>query len=62
MDRELIEQIALHRWGVIAEAANPRLTPADRGLLVRAIAARAHAHPDAEHAPVLARDDRSLAA
>jgi putative transposase len=46
MDRELIEQIALHRWGVIAEAANPRLTPADRGLLVRAIAARGHAHPD----------------
>ncbi len=46
MDRELIEQVALHRWGVIAEAANPRLRPAERGALVRAIAARAHAHPD----------------
>lgn len=46
MDRELIEQVALHRWGVIAEAANPRLTPAERGMLVRVIAARTHAHPD----------------
>ena len=46
MDRELIEQVALHRWGVIAEAANPRLSPAERGVLVRAIAARSHAHPD----------------
>lgn len=46
MDRELIEQVALHRWGVIAEAANPRLTPVERGALVRAIAAQAHVHPD----------------
>ncbi|HEY2834253.1 MAG TPA: hypothetical protein VGJ14_17645 [Sporichthyaceae bacterium] len=46
MDRELIERVALHRWAVIAEAANPRLTPAERGVLVRAIAARPHTHPD----------------
>jgi transposase InsO family protein len=46
MDRELIEQVALHRWGVIAQAVNPRLTPAERGALVRVIAARPHAHPD----------------
>lgn len=46
MEGELVEQVALHRWGVIAEAANPRLTSAQRGVLVGQIAARAHAHPD----------------
>jgi putative transposase len=46
MDNDLTEAIALHRWGVIAEATNTRLSPAERGALVRAIAARAHAHPD----------------
>ncbi|MGQ0826703.1 MAG: helix-turn-helix domain-containing protein [Actinomycetota bacterium] len=40
------EAVALHRWGVIAEAANARLAPAERGAAVRAIAARAHLHPD----------------
>jgi putative transposase len=40
------EAIALHRWAVIAEAANPRLGSAERGRLVRAAAGRAHAHPD----------------
>jgi putative transposase len=40
------EAIALHRFGVIAEAVNERLTPAERGALVRAIAGRSHAHPD----------------
>ena len=41
------EQIALHRWAVIAEAAaNARLAGPERGALVRAIAAREHAHPD----------------
>ena len=40
------QQIALHRWAVIAEAANPRLTPAERGMVVRATAERSHAHPD----------------
>lgn len=42
------EAIALHRWAVIAEAANPRLSPAERGAVVRAAAARAHAHPDGD--------------
>lgn len=40
------EAIALHRWAVIAEAANPRLSAAERGLAVRAAAARTYAHPD----------------
>ena len=40
------EQVALHRWAVIAEVANPRLSAAERGAVVRAIAARTHVHPD----------------
>ena len=40
------EAIAMHRWGVIAEAANTGLSPAERGAVVRAAAARSHAHPD----------------
>jgi putative transposase len=46
MDRKQQEQVALHRWAVIAEAASGRLTPRERGALVRQIAARAHTHPD----------------
>lgn len=46
MDRDRQEQIALHRWAVIAEAADERLSPAERGVLVRAIAARPHRDPD----------------
>ena len=46
MDREQQEQVALHRWAVIAEAANARLSPAERGVAVRAVAARTHTHPD----------------
>lgn len=46
MDEAMVERVALHRWGVIAEAANGRFTPAERGAVVRAIAARRHAHPD----------------
>jgi len=46
MDHDISEAIALHRWGVIAEAANPALSPAQRGAVVRAIATRTHAHPD----------------
>jgi putative transposase len=46
MDCKLQELIALHRWAVIAEAANAKLTARERGALVRQIAARAHAHPD----------------
>ena len=46
MDSDQREAVALHRWGVIAEAANERLSPAERGALVRQIASRPHAHPD----------------
>jgi putative transposase len=46
MDHKQQEQIALHRWAVIAEAASARLTAAERGALVRQIAARAHTCPD----------------
>jgi transposase InsO family protein len=46
MTDDQAEAIALHRWAVIAEAANPRLSSPERGQLVRVAAARAHAHPD----------------
>ena len=46
MDEKTRQEIALHRWAVIAEAANPRLSAGERGAVVRAIAGRQHAHPD----------------
>jgi len=46
MDHKGQEEIALHRWAVIAEAAAAGLTAAERGALARRIAARSHAHPD----------------
>src|SRR5439155_1329241 len=46
MDEKMRQEIALHRWAVIAEAANPRLSASERGSVVRAITARQHAHPD----------------
>jgi putative transposase len=46
MDEQHAEAVSLHRWAVIAEATSERLDPAERGILVRAIAARAHTHPD----------------
>jgi putative transposase len=46
MDHNGQEQVALHRWAVIAEAAGPKLTPAERGALARQIAALSHRHPD----------------
>ncbi len=46
MDHKEQQEVALHRWAVIAEAAGARLTAAERGALVRQIAARAHTHPD----------------
>jgi putative transposase len=46
MEAEMTERIALHRWAVIAEATAGRLSPAERGGLVRAIAGRSHTHPD----------------
>lgn len=46
MDHDQQQAVAVHRWGVIAEAANARLSPTERGVVVRAIAARGHLHPD----------------
>ena len=46
MDEKTRQEIALHRWAVIAEAANGKLTSSERGAVVRQIAAREHAHPD----------------
>ena len=46
MEQSDREQIALHRFGVIAEATPERLSPADRGAIVRRIADGTHAHPD----------------
>jgi putative transposase len=40
------ERIALFRYGLIAEAVNPRLSAAERGRIVRELARRAHPHPD----------------
>jgi putative transposase len=42
------ERVALLRYSVISEAAGPRLSPAERGLVVRAAAARAWTTPDGE--------------
>ncbi len=46
MEPDPSEQIAIHRFSVIAEATNDRLTKAERGAIVRAIASRTHQHPD----------------
>lgn len=43
---EEMDKIALHRYAVIAEALPKRLTPAERGAIVRWIADRIHTHPD----------------
>ena len=41
-------EIALFRYGLIREAADPELTPAQRGRLVRQLAGREHRGPDGE--------------
>jgi len=46
MDGQERERIALHRFGVIAEATPERLSAQERGAIVRAIAARLHTDPD----------------
>jgi transposase InsO family protein len=46
MDEKMRQEVALHRWAVIAEAANPRLSGGERGAVVRSVAGREHAHPD----------------
>ena len=46
MNTDPAEAVALFRYRVIAEATNSRLTPAERGRLVRELALAAHEHPD----------------
>src|SRR5207244_1150383 len=46
MTAESAEAIALFRYRVIAAAIGPRLSPADRGRLVRELAHQLHDHPD----------------
>jgi len=46
MPADPAEAVALFRFRVIAEATDERLTPAERGLLVRELAARLHELPD----------------
>lgn len=46
MDAAHGEQIALHRYFVIAEAVSARLSPTERGLVVRALSARPFVDPD----------------
>lgn len=42
------QEEALWRYSLIREAADPRLSCAERGALVRSLAARLHAHPSGE--------------
>jgi putative transposase len=42
------ERIALHRYGVISEAVAKRLTPTERGLIVRSLAQRSWTTPDGD--------------
>jgi len=44
--------IALFRYSLIREAADPALTPAERGRLVRYLAAREHVDPHGQHVRV----------
>jgi putative transposase len=44
--------IALFRYALIREAADPKLSPAERGELVRALAAVEHLGPDGIHVSV----------
>ncbi|MDP9465512.1 MAG: DDE-type integrase/transposase/recombinase [Actinomycetota bacterium] len=44
--------VALFRYSLIREAADPALTPAERGRLVRAVAAREHTGPSGERVSV----------
>jgi putative transposase len=48
MEPDHDEALALHRWAVIAEAVNDKLRPQERGVIVRDIASRSHAHPDGQ--------------
>ncbi len=46
MSTDPAETLALFRYHVVAEATNPRLTPTERGALVRQLAGQSHLHPD----------------
>jgi putative transposase len=46
MSTESAEAIALFRFRVIAEVMSPRLSPAERGRLVRELSRQLHEHPD----------------
>lgn len=46
MPADPAEAIALFRYRVVAEATNERLSPAERGLVVRELAAQMHELPD----------------
>lgn len=46
MSTDPAETVALFRFQVIAEATNPRLSPAERGALVRHLARQSHLQPD----------------
>ena len=60
MDNDMTEAIALHRWAVIAEATADRLNPAERGVVVRAIAGRSHTHPDGSSSSLFEGHDRPM--
>jgi putative transposase len=44
--KDRAEQVALFRFSVISAAVSPRLTPAERGVMVRAVAARTWTTPE----------------
>jgi len=44
--RDPAEQVALFRFAVISEAVSPRLSPAERGVIVRSLAARTWMTPE----------------
>jgi putative transposase len=46
MSTDPAETIALFRYHVIADATNPRLTPMERGAVVRHLALQSHTQPD----------------
>jgi putative transposase len=46
MSTDPAETVAIARYHVIADATNPRLSPAERGALVRQLAGQSHLQPD----------------
>ena len=54
------EQVALFRFSVISEAISPSLTPAERGLIVRALAARTWTTPEGVERSLCSGHDRPV--